>query len=338
MSKTVEKPLVSINIPVYKCEKFIYKCLESVKNQTYSNLEIILVNDCSPDNSVEIIEKYITQNPKLNISLIHHKTNSGLSVVRNSGILASKGEFLFFLDSDDTIEINCIELLVNNQSIKNTQLVIAQNRWINTFDNSIKDFGFRTNSKLKEFYTNESIFESYCNDGFPVTSWNKLINRKFIIDNNIFFIPGLFAQDELWCFHLMEKLESLSIIDDITYNYYLHGESVIFNRTKKNFENYLTILNYFEKSYVDSQIDFKKFLIKKKVLGFKNMVMIMQWKAMKNDKNYFIHNYKRMKSIVPISLKDFFDNRFDLKNKKLMILQNLPSKFGANLFIKKYGD
>ena len=69
-------PLVSINIPVYKCENYILRCLESVKNQTYKNLEIILVNDATPDNSIEIIENFISENPDLNIKLLHHEKNS----------------------------------------------------------------------------------------------------------------------------------------------------------------------------------------------------------------------------------------------------------------------
>ncbi len=78
-------PLVSINIPVYKCENYIIRCLESVKNQTYQHLEIILVNDfCTPDNSVQLIEKFSESNPNLTITkIIHLESNQGLSVVRN---------------------------------------------------------------------------------------------------------------------------------------------------------------------------------------------------------------------------------------------------------------
>ena len=92
------QPLVSINIPVYKCEKYIERCLISVKNQTYKNIEIILVNDCTPDDSVALINQFIINNPELDIKLIHHKENSGLSVVRNTGINHSRGEYIYFLE------------------------------------------------------------------------------------------------------------------------------------------------------------------------------------------------------------------------------------------------
>lgn len=337
MSKPSKNPLVSINIPVYKCEKFILRCLESVKNQSYTNFEIILINDCTPDNSVNIIKEFINKNNQINIKLINHETNLGLSVVRNTGIVNSMGDFIYFLDSDDDIDIDCIKLLVENQLKTNAQLILSQNRWINTFDHSTKDFGFPTNSDDKYYNNNNTIFKAYCEDRFPITSWNKLINLEFIKKNQIYFIPGLYAQDELWMFHLMEKIDTLSIIDNITYNYYLHGESVIFNRTRKNFENYITILNYFEKSFKNSESTIRKKLIKKKIIHFRNMVMVMQWKAMRNDLEYFKLNYKKMKKLPSLNISEYFSNDFDIKTKKLNFFQNLPTIIGVRLFIKRFG-
>lgn len=89
-------PLVTISIPIFKCEKFIIRCLESVKNQTYKNLEIVLVNDCTPDNSMLLVKKFMDANLDLTIKIIEHQENSGLSVVRNNGIKASTGKYLFF--------------------------------------------------------------------------------------------------------------------------------------------------------------------------------------------------------------------------------------------------
>lgn len=335
MTSTVNLPLVSINIPVYKCEEYIYRCLESVKNQTYKKLEIILVNDCTPDNSIEIIEDYIAYNSKLNIKLIHHEKNGGLSVVRNTGIIHSKGEFIYFLDSDDDIESNCIELLVKNQLQTNSQIVIAQNRWINTFDHSIKDFGFPTRSKLKNYHSNSSIFKAYCEGMFPITSWNKLINREFVIHHNIYFIPGLYAQDELWFFHLMEKAESLSIINNITYNYYLHANSVIFNRTKKNSENHQTILEWITKSYKDTTSSNRKKLIRGWIVNYKKTILQMQWKVLK-DEAYFKINYNRMKKAPSLAFTDYCSSDFTKQQKKENLLLNLPVNIGFKIFKKRY--
>ncbi|WP_426475680.1 glycosyltransferase [Chryseobacterium balustinum] len=329
------QPLVTVSIPVFKCEKFIIRCLESVKSQTYKNLEIILVNDCTPDNSMFLIKNFVEANQELNIKIIEHEENSGLSVVRNNGIKAATGEYLFFLDSDDEITADCIELLVERALKTDAQIIIAQNRWINTFDNTTKDFGFPTIAEKKYYDNNLEIFSVYSKGGFPSSSWNKLYKRDFIADNKIYFVPGLFAQDELWFFHLLLKTETLAIIDDITYLYYLHGESVIFNRKKKNFENYLTILDYFSKSYKEEKNLLLKSLIKSKIVLFKEMVLVMQWKALK-DREYLKTNISRMQKLTRLNLVDYFSSKFTVDVKKKNFFQNLPANFSLKLFIWRF--
>lgn len=328
-------PLVSINIPVYKCEDYIYRCLESVVNQTYQNIEIILVNDCTPDNSISIIEDFIQKHNDFDIKLIHHKENGGLSVVRNTGIENSNGEYIYFLDSDDDITNDCIEKLVKNALENDTEMVIAQNRWINTFDNSTKDYGFATNFSKLIFLDNFSIFKAYCEGSFPVSSWNKIVKLSFIKENKIYFVPGLYAQDELWMFHAMEKINSLSIIKDITYNYYLHANSVVFNRTKKNSENHQTILEWITKSYNKTTNPSRKQLMRGWIVNYKKTVLQMQWKVLK-DKAYFITNYKRMKKAPSFNIKDYFSKEFSTDQKKENLLLNLPSAIGFRIFKKRY--
>lgn len=328
-------PLISINIPVFKCEKYILRCLESVKKQTYKNFEIILVNDCTPDNSMAIINQFVQENPDLSTKIHEHEKNSGLSVVRNTGINASDGTYIYFLDSDDEITPDCISVLVDNALKTDAQIIVAQNRWINTFDNTTKDFGFPTVSDKKYYDNRLEIFSVYSNGGFPTSSWNKLIKRDFIIKEKIYFVPGLFAQDELWFFDLLLKTDTLSVIDDITYLYYLHGESVIFNRTKKNFENFLTILEYFAKAYDNEKNKTLKKLIKNKIVLFKEMVLIMQWKALK-DQHYLKVNISRMQKLTRLKMKDYMDSDFTIAIKKKNLLQNIPANFAAKLFIWRF--
>ncbi|AZA72797.1 glycosyltransferase family 2 protein [Chryseobacterium indoltheticum] len=328
-------PLVTISIPIFKCEKFIIRCLESVKNQTYKNLEIVLVNDCTPDDSMSLVKNFMDANPDLTIKIIEHQENSGLSVVRNNGIKASTGKYLFFLDSDDEITTDCIELLVKKAEKTDAQIIIAQNRWINTFDNTTKDFGFPTITEKKYYDNNLEIFSVYSKGGFPSSSWNKLFKKDFIVDNQIYFVPGLFAQDELWFFHLLLKTDTLAIIDDITYLYYLHGESVIFNRQKKNFENYLTILEYLTKSYKEEKNSELKMLIKNKIILFKEMVLVMQWKALK-DKEYLKTNISRMQKLVRLNLSDYLSSKYSLDVKKKNFFHNIPAGLAVKLFIWRF--
>ncbi len=331
----MSQPLVSINIPVFKCEKYVYRCLESVKNQTYKNLEIILINDATPDNSIEIIEGFFKENPDLNYRLIHNETNEGLSVVRNKGIENSAGKYIYMLDSDDYITPYCIEKLVQVSEKENSDITLGETICLDSKDNEEKML-FPIRTKASSFTGNEIILNQFFEKQWPIIAPNKLYKRDWVMKNNLRFVKGLFSQDELWSFHCAFKLEKIAFLKEVTYIYFLHGESTIFNRTKRNFENYQTILEYFAKTYQESNQTIQK-LILKKMVQFKEMVLIMQWKALRGDVEYMKENYARMKLLPQLSLGDYIGNSFDWKTKKLSFFQNLPNSLGVKLFIRRFG-
>lgn len=331
----MSQPLVSINIPVFKCEKYVYRCLESVKNQVYKNLEIILINDATPDNSIEIIQDFFKENPDLNYRLLHNETNEGLSVVRNKGIENSTGKYIYMLDSDDYITPDCIEKLVLVSEKENSDITVGETICLDSKNNEEKMlFPIRTN--VSSFTGNELILNQFFERQWPIIAPNKLYKRDWIMENDLRFVKGLFSQDELWSFHCTFKLEKIAFLKEVTYIYFLHGESTIFNRTKRNFENYQTILEYFAKTYQESNRTVQK-LILKKIVQFKEMVLIMQWKALRGDVEYMKENYARMKLLPQLSFSDYIGSSFDWKTKKLSFFQNLPTSFGVKLFIRRFG-
>lgn len=118
-------PLVSILIPVYGVEKYILRCLESVADQTYDNIEVILVNDCTPDKSVDVAEKYISVSSlEGKTRIINHEKNRGLSAARNTAVAAAKGEFVLHLDSDDYIDSNTVKETVYYALDHNADVVL----------------------------------------------------------------------------------------------------------------------------------------------------------------------------------------------------------------------
>lgn len=326
----MSNPLVSINIPVYKCEKYIIRCLESVKNQTYSNLEIILVNDATPDNSLVEIEKFQNGNPNLGIILLHNESNQGLSVVRNKGIENSTGKYIYMLDSDDYISSDCIEKLVKIAENKSTDIVVGGTICLDSKDGKEKML-FPIRAKEKVLEGNQLIFERFIDEEWSVIAPNKLYNREWINKNQLRFIKGLFSQDELWSFHCSFKIEKIAFLKDITYIYYLHGESTIYNKTKVNFENHQTIIEWFTKGYNETTPE-RKQLLKKKIIRFKNLTLLMQYKFIRDDISYWKQNYKRLQKAPRLSITDYFSSDFTKQLKKWNFLQNLPSELGYRLF------
>ena len=128
------KGKVSVIVPVYNVGKYLEECLNSIINQTYKDIEMVIVNDGSTDNSLDIIEKF--KNKDNRIKLIN-QINKGVSVARNIGLLNSTGNYIFFVDPDDYIEIDCINKLVEKINIDRSEMVIFN--YIKVFDNDLKE-------------------------------------------------------------------------------------------------------------------------------------------------------------------------------------------------------
>ena len=278
--------LVSIIIPIYKVEKYLQKCVDSILKQNYRNLEIILVDDCSPDNSMAIAKQVIEESPKsndLHFVYLRHENNRGLSAARNTGIKAAKGDYIYLLDSDDEITPMCIEKLVTLAQKYPNVNIVQGNTWCNKegyewLDLSTKNFP--EFSQDKEWIRKQFINVDYnLKDNVPVTAWNKLFNRKWFVDNNLWYKEGIIHEDEHWRLMYWKYINSIAFCNDITYNYYTRENSII-TRSKSKDERYHAWLDIY-KDYLPTIGDFsrqeirsilrKVFSIRRDVNHIKNM-------------------------------------------------------------------
>lgn len=327
--------LVSIIIPIYNVEKFIIKCLESVYIQTYKNIEVILVDDCSPDESIKVVEDYLKNKENYyTTSIIRHKENKGLSESRNTGTDNANGDYIYYLDSDDWISDNCIELLLKSTINFNSDVVIGGTICYLEKEKVEKDIFPLSNTK--EFLEHNEVFEGFTKYQWPVIAPNKLYKKSFLIENNLSFETGLLAEDELWVFEWAQVAERVSFVNENTYYYLQRDNSIISTKTKKNFEDLFFILNRFsEKFYLENDKN-KKQQIKLHILTFKNMIMMMQWRALPYDKAYFFHNYKRLKKYPYLSFAELLFGNYSKIQKKKSLLFHLPTFLGAPFFIWRY--
>ena len=229
MSKIVDEDKmqymkISIVIPIFNVEDYIAACIHSVMNQDYmGEIECLLIDDCGTDKSIQLVEECISTNIKQNIQfrIIHHQRNRGLSVARNTGINAATGDYVYFLDSDDTIAPESIRLMTEPLLKTKYDFVIANYRI--TGSNTIAPLlGLREG----EHTGNEAIFNSYHTQWF-VMAWNKLISLKLLRENNLYFKEGLIREDELWSFQLACIASSMYVIHNNTYNYRLCEDSIM---------------------------------------------------------------------------------------------------------------
>lgn len=212
-------PLVSIIIPVYNVEKYLPECLESVINQTYSNLEIILVDDGSPDKCGEICDKYASFDPRIKVI---HKENGGVSSARNVGIEASTGEWIYFVDSDDTIEKDLISEALNTALTDGTDMCFFDYDRVYE-EKSVKQQSIESNETIFNNVNDIKTFITYLSKPGSVCFF--IINSQ-ALKNKIRFDESIcMAEDELFEFQIYGEISSFSYIHKVFYHYRIRSSS-----------------------------------------------------------------------------------------------------------------
>lgn len=210
--------MISVIIPIYNAELYIEDALNSVFSQTYSDVECILVDDCGSDSSMDIINRMIADSAhKDKVRIIRQEKNSGPAAARNIGLRAAKGDYIFFMDSDDYITPECLELhlqkLESTQadfSIGNTRLEGAKSLHIKTISSDIEKM---------------NPMQAFLQRKWLNSAWNKLFPKQFLIKNNLFFEEGMSYEDIIWSFKLALKSESIAVVPQQTYIYKINAGS-----------------------------------------------------------------------------------------------------------------
>lgn len=236
------KPLISVIIPIYKVEAYLKQCVDSVLSQTYQNLEVILVNDGSPDNCPKICDDYAARDKRIKVI---HKLNGGLSDARNAGLRIANGEYVLFLDSDD--------YWMGNDSIIELGKVLNNNDQVDIiYFDRITIFEKNPNTILepKPFDLNKingkdktEVLSYFIGEGrFIVSACNKLIRKAVLLENSIFFEEDLLSEDVDWNFNLVLCAEHFFAINKPFYGYRKREGSITTTFGVKNAEDLISII------------------------------------------------------------------------------------------------
>lgn len=234
---------VSIIIPTYNVASYIIECLESVASQTYrGSLECIVVDDCGTDDSIALADNFIQHYlGKIDFRILHREKNGGLSAARNTGLNEAKGEFVYFLDSDDYITPDCIESLVKVAKLF-PNVEIVQGGIVNTKGTIIYDSTrFKTPQLLED---RKDIYSKLVFGELPVSSWNKLIRRDFLKENSIDFYEGVIHEDVDFLYKIAAKVTSFALCPVNTYIYRTQREGSILSTTNDDRSTQSRILVY----------------------------------------------------------------------------------------------
>ena len=229
---------ISIIIPVYKVSAYIADCLRSVCAQTYPHVEVILVNDATPDDSMEQATPWIQQMQErgYTVQVVNHPENKGLSAARNTGIKAATTEWVYFLDSDDELTPQCIEWMVEQVKLHpSVDFVIG----------GIKVVGSNWSYPLTcrpYVDTNREILQDYTASKWYVMAWNHLYRKSYLLQHELFFREGLLHEDELYSFQVATTARAMATVYKETYIYKVRSAGSITSQRKlKNYEDMLII-------------------------------------------------------------------------------------------------
>lgn len=238
-------PLVSVIVPIYKVEKYIKRCLDSIKAQTFENYEVIMINDGTPDGSAKIAEKY-TSDPRFKL---FHQQNGGVGSVRNKAIGLAQGEYLAFVDSDDSVLPDHLENLYKAADENNADIVCCGYRCC---DEEGKHSRTSKIMKHKGVYSAEALYGDIIRDiSIRRYLWNKLIRKTLFTENGLFF-PNMLFEDTCMLPKLFYNAKKIAVIKNKTYVYTHRKSSITGFNDKRCIGNYLKANEEVERYFTDT--------------------------------------------------------------------------------------
>ena len=235
--------LVSVIIPVYNVEQYLHQCLHSVVNQTYKYLEIIIVNDGSTDSSGIICDEFKIKDSRVKV---FHQNNNGLSEARNTGLRIAEGKYIYFLDSDDWIREDTIELLVGCAEIKKCDVVILDGMMVSDTGKTLVED--KRNIRSHQYPVLSGV-ESFClllrDEEYSFAAYLSFVSKELVLANNIRFQPNIIHEDCLYTYWLFANATSIAHVNEPLYRRRIRSNSITgLPVSLKNVQgHYITVLN-----------------------------------------------------------------------------------------------
>ena len=250
-------PGVSIIIPIYKVEQNIERCARSLFEQTFEDLEFVFVNDCSPDMSIQILQKVLVEYPdrKNQVTIINHETNRGVAVARNTGLAIVRGEYILQVDSDDWVETSMAEELYATAKANDSDIVWTD--FYVDFPNDSNNTIYRKqNVPGKATECIIEILSGFLHAGL----WNKLMKRDIYLLNNLRFPEGVnMSEDIVFSIFFLLKTGTVTYLPKSFYHYVQNPDSITIARNRQSFESEIKVARILEETLMDQT--YGKFLM-----------------------------------------------------------------------------
>lgn len=246
MSEDKEKNKLSVIVPVYNAEKYLNRCIRSILNQTYKNIELVLVDDGSTDKSVQICDKWTEEDSRV---YAYHIKNGGPSNARNYGLKSATGRFIAFVDADDFLNPNMYEKMI--ESLIGTNCGMAVCKWtIHNIDTGTKEIANIGTPGIVDAIALKKIIAADDNAGGGGYPWNKVIDQTKVnvsLKIDIQFRDGLkIYEDKIWLLEVLDHINEAVLIDTIGYNYEIKQNSLSHGNFSKKIVDFVAAWDIIE--------------------------------------------------------------------------------------------
>ena len=220
--KQIMQGKISIIVPVYKVEKELDRCVQSLLKQTYKNLEIILVDDGSPDCCPILCDQYAMEDERIRVI---HKKNGGLSDARNAGLNLATGEYVLYVDSDDYIELDSCERLISATSDEQVDIVVG-NAIMEKPDGNEKMIHSATPAGFI-YSAKDFVEKAVCESQWYAPAWLNMYRREYLLRNNLYFKKGIYFEDVQMLPRVFLSAQKIACIDEVFYHYIIRENSIM---------------------------------------------------------------------------------------------------------------
>lgn len=288
----------SIIVPIYKVEKYLAECVDSILSQSFTEYELILIDDGSPDNCPMICDELALKDKRIKVI---HKENGGLSDARNAGTNMAQGEYVIYLDSDDYISDNTFLSQIAEKTKNDTQVILyGYKKYFESNDSFGSDvccypdlFG-KTPSDVIELLLKANMYDG--------SSWNKAVRRDLLVENNIRFVPKMISEDSDWFLQVVTRAKTYDNINKSFVVYRQHEGSISHDLTIKSLTDNLKILENWPRRFEELQLSkqLKELLMSVLARYYANLLVLYSRYEEKNVKEYYLQ-VKKLKYLLRYS-------------------------------------
>lgn len=332
MMENIKNPLVSIIVPVYNGENFLKCCIDSILSQSYKNFELILINDGSTDNSSKICEEYRLKDKRIKYLSQH---NQGVSIARNKGLQIMQGEYVIFVDADDIVHKNLIDICIKTIKNSNCDLVIySYKKFVNMIDYLLEKEIYEMISLTQKDIFREIFIGSNGRQRFRMLAWNKLYKAE-LFDDIKFPLNRKYGEDASVTYKIIKKVASAIFIDNPPLYFYRDNPNSALNKFLN--EDNLQIFDTYNEIYLDIKNTNQKFL---EYITAAYIIRIFEFICrIKNEiliKNNQLKYLKKLRIKIELKMNDVLKCKYVTKRLKILFfIYNMNIKLFFYLYFKK---